>query len=373
MKSFPRVGFLALSLIISIVPLACGQPSPQRSPSTGHAIIAGSSSRASVPVTLYSEQFEGGSAQRMAHVVQGRLVIEGDILVAAALPPGGAPGQSAALAISSTSRLWPQGVIPYAIESGLSNSEEVKAAMAHWEENTGIRFVPASVQSDSLLFKGGIDGNICWSYLGRTGGQQPITLSGACGTAEIIHEIGHTVGLLHEQNRRDRDRFITINWDNIDPNFRDQFAMAANGKLIGDYDLMSIMHYTSWSFSTNGEPVMVTKSGETIQHASRLSPGDIAAVTSIYGFSAPETPTPNLTLAKAVLKEAIPPNTSCTYAVTNVGVADSRGAVLVQIAVKGPSNNELARVTINKTFLQPVNVKIVNAVLTHSPFDVCLH
>jgi len=34
-----------------------------------------------------------------------------------------------------------------------------------------------------------------------------------CGT----HELLHSLGIIHEQQRRDRDHYIALNWTNIDP------------------------------------------------------------------------------------------------------------------------------------------------------------
>ena len=39
----------------------------------------------------------------------------------------------------------------------------------------------------------------------------------------LAHEFGHALGLLHEQQREDRDDFLTINWASIDPGQESQF------------------------------------------------------------------------------------------------------------------------------------------------------
>ena len=56
----------------------------------------------------------------------------------------------------------------------------------------------------------------CHSSIGRDGGEQTITIGQDCYYLGVImHEMTHAVGFFHEQNRWDRDQYITIHWNNI--------------------------------------------------------------------------------------------------------------------------------------------------------------
>ena len=67
-----------------------------------------------------------------------------------------------------------------------------------------------------------------------------------------IHEVGHALGMWHEQMRPDRDDYIQIIWDKIQSGFAGNFD-AKFDSLTYDlpYDYGSIMHYSSTVSSTN--------------------------------------------------------------------------------------------------------------------------
>lgn len=92
----------------------------------------------------------------------------------------------------------------------------IEQAIQEYHRRTCIRFVPRSNQQDYISIVSGNTG--CWSSVGRIGGRQEVNLqSPGClvKVGTIIHELMHACGFMHEQNRNDRDGFITVNWGNI--------------------------------------------------------------------------------------------------------------------------------------------------------------
>lgn len=233
-------------------------------------------------------------------VVDGLAVFEGCIVlgkademdeiaqtVQSAIAGDGAGGDVAhGVGITGSQYRWPGGLMPYEIDPALPNKNRVTDAIAHWTQNTSMRFVArtganAGSYPNYVRFRTATG---CWSQVGMRGGRQDIGLANGCGTGSTIHEIGHAFGLWHEQSREDRDRFVKINWQNIDAGKEHNFNQhIADGDDIGAYDYRSIMHYPTWAFSKNGQPTIETiPPGTSIGQRSDLSAGDIAAIHSMY-------------------------------------------------------------------------------------------
>ncbi|MBS1151788.1 MAG: hypothetical protein H6Q89_3486 [Myxococcaceae bacterium] len=197
---------------------------------------------------------------------------------------------------SATSALWPNGLVPYTIDNSVTTPGRVRDAIQQWEAKTVIRFVPRTNQSNYVTFTELAGNTVCKAQVGFVPGHRYVYLrdtrvSTACLTSVIIHEIGHTVGFLHEQQRPERDSYVKINNACV-PTGSNAFFIISSGALkIGPYDIASTMHYRSTTLNKTGcgGYSIHRKDGALLLHDwATLSPGDINGANQMYGGLDPD-------------------------------------------------------------------------------------
>jgi len=189
---------------------------------------------------------------------------------------------------SSARNLWPKKqYIYYYIERSLSRTRAVaviKQAVDDYHKYTCLRFKPRTNQRTYLSF---YKGGGCSSPIGAGRGARRISLATGCwrkGT--VIHEMGHSIGLYHEQSRTDRDKYIEILWNNINPKMKFNFNKAEGTHSYNTpYDYDSVMHYPGKAFSRNGGYTIRTRSSsmqKRIGQRSGFSRTDIKQINAMY-------------------------------------------------------------------------------------------
>jgi hypothetical protein len=237
-------------------------------------------SHSRIQAKIESETQELGSVS-VEIVDQNLAVAFGDVLVGEVQNPNGV---EAGLAKLPPSRRWPTPEIPYANQ--VSNPERVEQALKYLSTHTPLKFVPYNGQKDAIVFTNADDR--CLSYVGRVGGTQPIFLSPDCGVSEIMHEVLHAVGFIHEQSRADRDPYVEVLWDNIEDSKRGQFEKlpASYMEILGSspFDYHSIMMYSPRAFAKAPDlQTLRSRTNERIEPAENsLSPEDIARLERLY-------------------------------------------------------------------------------------------
>jgi hypothetical protein len=224
-------------------------------------------------------------------------LFEGDILLGKKIVGGRAAHDS----FITTSR-WTNGVIHVWLDPQVPNRNDILDAMIYLIRNTPITFKPVTIHNGNILDRNYVaffpSNEICESNLGMQGGTQYVFVSPSCKFGPLIHELGHTIGMWHEQTRCDRDKYIDVIETNIRPGWESQFNAICDPTrpersplAFGEYDYCSIMHYPLFGRQSSvdpSKPIMVPLKEVTgcnerdIGKYIGLSPQDKAAIEALY-------------------------------------------------------------------------------------------
>lgn len=199
---------------------------------------------------------------------------------------------------------WPQAEVAYRFDASVSADHRVlvERALGLWQRPGGpVRF--RRVESSWWAEAGWALG---WdrSVVVREDGRLPVFARTTLGagphrelvfnpalsspewiTADLAHEWGHVLGLTHEHQRPDRDRYVALPPGFLDglPAYRvPDYALEAErpgAPPLGPYDYASLMHYSS---NIDGNRMVRRDTGALIPGAQGPSEGDWRRLQSLY-------------------------------------------------------------------------------------------
>ncbi|KAM9302066.1 astacin-like metalloendopeptidase [Gastrophryne carolinensis] len=218
------------------------------------------------------------------HLGSKKLIRHGDIAVKLSRSALSCPEQSCLWAKSSSGTV----IVPYTISADytLADSAIIQSAIQEFTSLTCISFVERKTEADYIQIRS-VDG--CWSYLGRIGGPQDLSLfnPGCVAKGIVQHELNHVLGFVHEHTRSDRDTFVDINWENIPEVYKSNFEMSQppTNNLDLQYDYTSVMHYGRYAFTNAaGKATIVPKPDASTPIGQRygLSNLDLMKINRLY-------------------------------------------------------------------------------------------
>ena len=195
------------------------------------------------------------------------------------------------IARNDTPYKWKNNTIPYQFDPNVSEDTKamVVSAMVHWSNNTSMQFIEINATQYPDFVHITSQDYACYSHVGKVGGVQDLNIVYDCGWGTAVHELGHTLGLWHEQSRSDRNQYIKILYENIESGFEDNFDQRIlDGTDLWKYDYNSIMHYGDDYFNavdTNLKTIETIPKGITIGQRNAISTGDKRGISYIYGHS----------------------------------------------------------------------------------------
>ncbi|XP_068750270.1 MAM and LDL-receptor class A domain-containing protein 2-like isoform X2 [Montipora capricornis] len=226
-------------------------------------------------------------------------LFEGDILLGAdnngVIEDGGMPREKRN-ARRLRHYIWKAKIIPYEISTQLIQEgydSTILSAIEEFSKHTCIQWKPRTDEDQWVIF---VKKSGCYSSVGVNywrSGSQDISLGNGCNHKGVVmHEMMHAAGFWHEQSRYDRDKYIEIFWENIQPgkehNFN-KYTLREIDYLNEVYDTSSLMHYGKTSFSSNNKPTIQVIGDPNKQLGQRngFSNTDIAQLNALYDCSGP--------------------------------------------------------------------------------------
>lgn len=163
-------------------------------------------------------------------------------------------GPQPSSSFNSTAPLWTGGNVYYAFSNNVSAAKQ-KAFLdgaGEWAMFANLHLIARTTQANfvTIYENPAISGG--QSAVGMIGGEQFLQIGPTSwNRPTICHEFGHTLGLIHEHQRSDRDPYVVVLTNNIIPGSEPNFTKLTSSQNIGPYDFYSIMHYGSNSLSLN--------------------------------------------------------------------------------------------------------------------------
>ncbi|KAM8750471.1 hatching enzyme 1.2-like isoform 2-T3 [Acanthopagrus schlegelii] len=160
----------------------------------------------------------------------------------------------------------------------------IKKGIDSFSSATCIRFLPRTTEKDFLYIQ---SLNGCYSYLGRQGYGQIVSLSlqGCIYLGTVQHELLHALGFNHEHCRSDRDQHVQVLLQNVMKGQDFNFKKVDTLNQETPYDYSSVMHYGRLAFSKddhNPTMVAVPKSNSEFGTATEMNQNDINRINLLY-------------------------------------------------------------------------------------------
>jgi hypothetical protein len=182
----------------------------------------------------------------------GDMQVRPDLLLKWRNKLAGQPGIN--FAFDGVAPAWTGGNVYYTFDASVSTAKQ-KAFLdgaAEWALFANLQFIPRTAEVNYVTIKENPAVGGGQSAVGMVGGQQFIEFgTNAWSRAVICHEIGHALGLVHEHQRSDRDSYVTVFTNNIQPGFLSAFVKLGSTVNVSTYDFLSVMHYRRDAYSTN--------------------------------------------------------------------------------------------------------------------------
>ncbi|XP_002052173.3 seminal metalloprotease 1 [Drosophila virilis] len=190
---------------------------------------------------------------------------------------------------------WPNRIVYYFINSYIDQEHRnhIIRGIRILEANSCLIFKEATSDQPYYVNVTSEAGG-CYSYVGHRNAIQQLNLQnyalneGCFRLGTIVHEFLHALGFYHQQSTWNRDDYVRIAEENITEGMEHNFNKYDNETVDNygeDYDYGSVMHYTPYAFSKNGEMTivpLVEGAEEIMGQRLQMSEADINKLNTMY-------------------------------------------------------------------------------------------
>lgn len=194
-----------------------------------------------------------------------------------------------------SSQPWTNGIIPVKFDTTVDSSRRqiFMNQCARWSAVAKVKCIVRSTEAVYLLVTRS-DQNACYAHVGMGSNSSKrvfnFGLDWCWSDWAVLHDLGHTLGLIHEHQRADRDTYVEVIPQNIQSGYEWNFIkVGSSNDLLTTYDFISIMQYPSYSYAKPGTKVIMARPAYASYQQyldiqpTELSSGDGAALRLIYG------------------------------------------------------------------------------------------
>ncbi|EDW64327.1 seminal metalloprotease 1 [Drosophila virilis] len=190
---------------------------------------------------------------------------------------------------------WPDRIVYYYINNNIDQEHRnhILISLRKIELSSCLIFKEASKDQNYYVNITSEPGG-CFTAVGFQNRVQQMNLqdypldTGCYRMGTIMHEMLHALGLYHQQSSSDRDDYVRIVLENIQEGKEHNFQKYDENRVDNfdqTYDYGSVLHYTPYGFSKNGEMTIVPlEEGAEKRMGQRLqmSEADINKLNTMY-------------------------------------------------------------------------------------------
>jgi len=147
---------------------------------------------------------------------------------------------------------WENGLVTYTVSPKFSKNAitTIEQTIRYLNSHASLHiFFKPAMENDSNAIEITPKAGAYASYLGCLGGKQILYLDSFPTFGMILHTFGHSLGLYHENQRVDADKFVRVETQNVQQNALYNFEKLPYQQSTS-YDFNSVMHNRAYAFSS---------------------------------------------------------------------------------------------------------------------------